>query len=258
MVADSGYTTRENIEKMAGREIDFLGTMRHEDVPRGANLANRFPPSAFLYQPERNRCVCPEGKVLLPQARRKVGAGMTYHLYEARLEDCRSCRSQTGVLSGQPEARPLRSATGRKPGGGGVSQEDGQRGSPGSNIVVVDESWSFVTPGSRASWGCGSSMCGAWRKCRWKCCGLASPTTCSTGSACKSSTPHQPSPDREREQREEPRPSLKIASQHFRKLRPNPQSLSTSRFLHTFPGTCPVTRVISMGRCNTKLQPTWH
>jgi transposase len=91
MVADSGYTTRENIEKMAGREVDFLGTMRHEDVPRGANLPNRFPPSAFLYQPERNRCVCPEGKVLLPQARRKVGAGMTYHIYEARFEDCRSC-----------------------------------------------------------------------------------------------------------------------------------------------------------------------
>jgi len=91
MVADSGYTTRENIEKMAGREVDFLGSMRHEDVPRGANLPNRFPPSAFLYQPERNRCVCPEGKVLLPQARRKVGAGMTYHLYEARFEDCRSC-----------------------------------------------------------------------------------------------------------------------------------------------------------------------
>src|SRR5229473_1965845 len=91
MVADSGYTTRENIEKMAGREVDFLGTMRQEDVPRGANLRNRFPPSAFLYQPERNRCVCPEGKVLVLQARRKVGAGMTYHLYEARFEDCRTC-----------------------------------------------------------------------------------------------------------------------------------------------------------------------
>src|ERR1700686_1735732 len=38
MVADSGYTTRENIEKMARREIDFLGTMRYENVPRGANL----------------------------------------------------------------------------------------------------------------------------------------------------------------------------------------------------------------------------
>jgi transposase len=91
MVADSGYTTRENIEKMAGREVDFLGTMRQEDVPRGANLKNRFPPSAFLYQPEKNHCVCPEGKILRPQARRQAGAGMTYHLYEARFEDCRRC-----------------------------------------------------------------------------------------------------------------------------------------------------------------------
>jgi transposase len=71
MVADRGYTTRENIEKMASREIDFLGTMRY--VPRGANLPNQLPPSAFLYQPERNRCVCPEGKVLHKQRQRKVG-----------------------------------------------------------------------------------------------------------------------------------------------------------------------------------------
>jgi hypothetical protein len=78
MVADSGYSTRENIEKMAGREVDFLGTMRQENTPRGANLKNRSPPSAFLYQPERDRCVCPEGKVLLPQARRKAGAGMIW------------------------------------------------------------------------------------------------------------------------------------------------------------------------------------
>jgi Transposase DDE domain len=28
MVADRGYTTRKNIEKMAGRQIDFLGSMR--------------------------------------------------------------------------------------------------------------------------------------------------------------------------------------------------------------------------------------
>src|SRR6266403_689180 len=89
LVADSGYTTRENIEKMAGREIDFLGTMRY--VPRGANLPNQLSPSAFLYQPERNHCVCPEGKVLHKQRQRKVGAGMIYHVYEARLEDCQTC-----------------------------------------------------------------------------------------------------------------------------------------------------------------------
>jgi transposase len=91
MVADSGYTTRENIEKMAGREVDFLGTMRQENMPRGANLKDRFPPSAFLYHPDRNHCVCPEGKILRPQARRQAGPGMIYHLYEARFEDCRSC-----------------------------------------------------------------------------------------------------------------------------------------------------------------------
>ena len=91
LVADSGYTTRENIEKMAGREIDFLGTMRQENTPRGANLPNRFPPSAFLYQPEKNHCMCPQGKVLHPAGRRKVGPGVIYHLYEARLEDCQSC-----------------------------------------------------------------------------------------------------------------------------------------------------------------------
>ena len=76
MVADSGYSTRENIEKMAAREIDFLGTTRYQNVPRGANLPNQLPPSAFLYQPEKNRCVCPEGKILHSAGRRKSGPGI--------------------------------------------------------------------------------------------------------------------------------------------------------------------------------------
>jgi hypothetical protein len=91
MEADSGYTTRENIEKMAGREIDFLGIMRYENVPRGANLPNPFPPSAFPYRPEENHCVCPQGKVLHPAGQRKRRAGVIYPLYEARLADCRAC-----------------------------------------------------------------------------------------------------------------------------------------------------------------------
>jgi len=89
MVADRGYTTRENIEKMAKREIDFLGAMRY--VPRGANLPNRLSPSAFLYQPEKNRCVCPEGKILTRQRQHKRGPGMIYHIFEARFEDCQTC-----------------------------------------------------------------------------------------------------------------------------------------------------------------------
>jgi hypothetical protein len=42
-----------------------------ENVPRGANLPNRFPPSAFPYLPEKNHCVCPQGKVLHPAGQRK-------------------------------------------------------------------------------------------------------------------------------------------------------------------------------------------
>jgi hypothetical protein len=55
MVADGGYTTRDTIEKMAGREIEFLGSMGREELPRGATAPHRRPPSAFAYQPETNR-----------------------------------------------------------------------------------------------------------------------------------------------------------------------------------------------------------
>src|ERR1700682_5161119 len=89
MVADRGYTTRENIEKMAKREIDFLGAMRY--VPRGANLPNQLSPSAFLYQPEKDRCICPEGKILTRQRQHKRGPGMIYHIFEARFENCQTC-----------------------------------------------------------------------------------------------------------------------------------------------------------------------
>jgi len=89
MVADRGYTTRENIEKMAGRKIDYLGCMKY--IPRGANLPNQLSPSAFLYQPETDRCVCPEGKILYRHSRQHRGPGITYHTYEARFEDCRTC-----------------------------------------------------------------------------------------------------------------------------------------------------------------------
>jgi len=91
MVADGGYTTRDNIEKLAGREVDFLGSMRWENVPSGTSLPNRLPPRAFLYQPESNRYLCPEGKVLHPQGRREKRPGLIYYGYEAKAADCQSC-----------------------------------------------------------------------------------------------------------------------------------------------------------------------
>jgi transposase len=93
MVADGGYTTRENIEKMAGREIDFLGSMRDEGIKSGATAPNRLPPDAFQYQPESNCYVCPEGKLLRPQGKYhgKKKAGLAAYFYEAKLSECQAC-----------------------------------------------------------------------------------------------------------------------------------------------------------------------
>jgi transposase len=94
MVADGGYTTRDNIEKMAGRGIDFLGSMGREEMPRGTTAPQRLPPSAFVYQAETNRYVCPEGKLLRPQGRdnRPKRRGLIVFLYEAKFSDCQPCR----------------------------------------------------------------------------------------------------------------------------------------------------------------------
>ncbi len=91
MVADGGYTTRDNIEKLAGRKIDFLGSMRWKNVLSGASTPNRLPPSAFVYDRERDCFICPEGKLLGYEGRHQKKKGFTYYRYEAEWRDCQSC-----------------------------------------------------------------------------------------------------------------------------------------------------------------------
>src|SRR5580692_2967532 len=93
LVADGGYSTRDNIEKMAERGIDFLGSMGREEMPSGATAPQRLPPSAFVYQGETNRYVCPEGRLLRPQGRyhNKKKRGLMAYWYEAKFSDCAAC-----------------------------------------------------------------------------------------------------------------------------------------------------------------------
>src|SRR5260221_12334144 len=53
MVADKGYTTRETIEAMAERKLDFLGSMG-EEKKRGRPALERLPPSALRYDRYRD------------------------------------------------------------------------------------------------------------------------------------------------------------------------------------------------------------
>jgi transposase len=91
MVADGGYTTRENIEQMAGREIDFVGSMKWENVPSGTTAPGRLPPSTFVYNRERNIYVCPEGKLLGYNCRHTKQVGLVMYRYTAEKRDCQSC-----------------------------------------------------------------------------------------------------------------------------------------------------------------------
>lgn len=104
MVADGGYTTRENIEKIARREVDFLGPL--EKTESGATAPQRWAPSAFVYEPASNRYRCPEGKWLRPQGRRRQRSGAIAHLYQASFSDCQACLRK-------PECCPENQSRGR-------------------------------------------------------------------------------------------------------------------------------------------------
>src|SRR5216683_2594527 len=90
-VADAGYTTRAVIEEMAERKMDFLGSMPREDACSGRTTPNRLPPSAFVYQPETDRYLCPGEKFLRYEGRLKKELGLISYRYQARREDCEPC-----------------------------------------------------------------------------------------------------------------------------------------------------------------------
>jgi hypothetical protein len=91
MVADAGYTTRETIEAMAEHEIDFLGSLPGAETLSRADTMDRLPPSAFVYDRERDCFVCPEGQLLGYEGRHTKKKGFTYYRYEAEWRDCQSC-----------------------------------------------------------------------------------------------------------------------------------------------------------------------
>ncbi len=91
VLADAGYSTREAIEAMAERKIDFLGSLVAEEKLSRADTMNRLPPSAFVYDREQDCFICPEGKLLGYEGRHTKVKGFTYYRYEAEWRDCQSC-----------------------------------------------------------------------------------------------------------------------------------------------------------------------
>ena len=125
LVADGGYTTRDNIEKLAGREIDFLGSIA---VGKCAEWSQSAEPTPT----ERLPLSAGEKSLRLPGGQSPASAGTTPETARADVLPLPSqsrrlpnLPAQAGVLSEKCEARPFGGASRRKSSGERVSQEDG-------------------------------------------------------------------------------------------------------------------------------------
>jgi transposase len=148
IVADAGYTTRAIIEEMAERKMDFLGSMPREDACSGRTAPNRLPPSAFVYQLEADRYLCPGEKFPRYEGRLKNERGLISYRYEARREDCEPCIHK-------PECCPEN----RKRGRGLLRIEE--------SAAVLTFRQKMASEGARASYrrrGRVAEFCNAWIK----------------------------------------------------------------------------------------------
>ena len=106
VVADGGYTTRENIRMMKEREIDFIGSLgdpaaRQAAAVKARGIDARFAPQFFILQPETKTLQCPAGKQLEYVTQNTV-RGDLYHRYQAAGSDCSSCQDQPRCCPKQP------------------------------------------------------------------------------------------------------------------------------------------------------------
>ena len=171
------------------------------------------------------------------------GAGMTYHIYEARFEDCRSCprkpeccpdNKKNGRSVAQLEESPVVIAFRKKMAGEEARKQYRRRG----RIVEFCHAWIKSKLGLRQFhvrglakvqmemlWACLTYNLQFWIR------------------LSKAHAQHQQSPERVREQRRGPRHSFAVASHQSRKPTLNSQSHSQMGFLHSFIRICPAIRL---------------
>jgi Transposase DDE domain len=104
LVADGGYTTPDNIEKLAEREIDFLGSMRWENVPSGTTLPGRLPPSAFSISEKKIATFVRKAKSCIRRGDAKCGQGCFTTATKAKQKIAKPARANRSVV------RTMRSA----------------------------------------------------------------------------------------------------------------------------------------------------
>jgi transposase len=98
MVADAGYTSRENIQELAEKNIDFVGSLA-DNAAKARTNQQRFAATQFVYEAEQDRYICPAGKPLLYEGRDER-SGISYLKYKAAAEDCKNCSLRAACCGG--------------------------------------------------------------------------------------------------------------------------------------------------------------
>ena len=109
VIADGGFTSRENIQKMADRNIDFIGSFCNADRTnrlKALGIAPDFYPAAFVYDEAHNTYTCPAGKTMKSDGKWKLTGGTVYR-YQAQASDCQRCPFKTKCCPKSRKGRVL-------------------------------------------------------------------------------------------------------------------------------------------------------
>jgi transposase len=95
VIADGGYTSRDNVVEMAREGIDLIGpaldgTVQKEALYLNRGVAPEFRPEAFCFDAASNSYTCPAGKTL-PYYTKRVVVGQTKYAYLADASTCQAC-----------------------------------------------------------------------------------------------------------------------------------------------------------------------
>jgi transposase len=109
LVVDAGFTTRDTVLTAEEKGIDLIGSFTEtkpgrESTLRTWGIDEAFWPEKFLFDKEKNCCVCPEGKVLTFK-RRVIGRGKTTCTYECRHD--KNCPSKPSCCPKNPKGRTV-------------------------------------------------------------------------------------------------------------------------------------------------------
>jgi transposase len=106
VIADGGFTNRQSIQEMNGKQIDFYGSLPDAEAKqaaamKAAGIDPAFRPAAFVVMAEQKSLCCPAGK-MLPYVRQSKKRDDTYHQYQANGADCVQCQFQKQCCPEKP------------------------------------------------------------------------------------------------------------------------------------------------------------